>query len=163
MGWRDAAGVHPIKSQEEKDGNTVLRTIRHALAHGNVVYLDKDGHEVPGNMVRYLACLSKHESGDGHRVVIFEEESFLSFLKAWIVSLQDFPPEIKSQVRRGRGMKLKFDPSLQYQQDAVNAVVGVFDGQPFVQTGRDGIPVASDRRAVSDRAGHGQSAQSAGR
>ena len=32
-------------------------------------------------------------------------------------------------------MKLKFDPSLQYQQDAINAVVGVFDGQPFVQTG----------------------------
>ena len=32
-------------------------------------------------------------------------------------------------------MKLKFDPSLQYQQDAINAAVGVFDGQPFVQTG----------------------------
>ncbi|PDS61807.1 restriction endonuclease subunit R [Rhizobium anhuiense] len=32
-------------------------------------------------------------------------------------------------------MKLKFDPSLQYQQDAINAVVGVFDGQPFAQTG----------------------------
>lgn len=32
-------------------------------------------------------------------------------------------------------MKLKFDPSLQYQQDGINAVVGVFDGQPFVQTG----------------------------
>jgi type III restriction enzyme len=32
-------------------------------------------------------------------------------------------------------MKLKFDPSLQYQQDAINAVVGVFDGQPFVQSG----------------------------
>ena len=32
-------------------------------------------------------------------------------------------------------MKLKFDPSLQYQQDAINAVVNVFDGQPFVQTG----------------------------
>ena len=31
-------------------------------------------------------------------------------------------------------MKLKFDPSLQYQQDAINAVVNVFDGQPFVQT-----------------------------
>lgn len=28
-------------------------------------------------------------------------------------------------------MKLKFDPSLQYQQDAINAVIGVFDGQPF--------------------------------
>jgi type III restriction enzyme len=32
-------------------------------------------------------------------------------------------------------MKLKFDPSLQYQRDAVNAVIDVFDGQPFVQTG----------------------------
>lgn len=31
-------------------------------------------------------------------------------------------------------MKLKFDPSLQYQLDAVAAVVDVFDGQPSVQT-----------------------------
>ena len=31
-------------------------------------------------------------------------------------------------------MKLKFDSSLQYQQDAINAVVNVFNGQPFVQT-----------------------------
>jgi type III restriction enzyme len=32
-------------------------------------------------------------------------------------------------------MKLKFDASLQYQQDAINAVIGVFEGQPFVQSG----------------------------
>jgi len=32
-------------------------------------------------------------------------------------------------------VKLKFDPSLQYQHDAVNAVVGAFAGQPYVQTG----------------------------
>lgn len=31
-------------------------------------------------------------------------------------------------------MKLKFDPSLLYQQDAINAIVDVFDGQPFIQT-----------------------------
>jgi type III restriction enzyme len=31
-------------------------------------------------------------------------------------------------------MKLKFDPTLQYQQDAISAVVNVFDGQPFVQS-----------------------------
>jgi len=92
-GWQDAAGVHPLKSTEEKDGNTVLRTIRHALAHGKVVYLDENGHEVPGNTVRFLAFLSKHENGDDHRVAIFDEESFLSFLKAWIVWLQEFPPE----------------------------------------------------------------------
>lgn len=32
-------------------------------------------------------------------------------------------------------MKLKFDPTLEYQQDAVRAVTEVFDGQPYVQTG----------------------------
>ena len=32
-------------------------------------------------------------------------------------------------------MKLKFDPSLDYQRDAIDAVVKVFDGQPFVQGG----------------------------
>lgn len=31
-------------------------------------------------------------------------------------------------------MKLKFDPTLQYQQDAVSAVINVFSGQPFVQS-----------------------------
>jgi type III restriction enzyme len=31
-------------------------------------------------------------------------------------------------------VKLKFDPTLQYQQDAINAVVGVFDGQPFAHS-----------------------------
>jgi len=31
-------------------------------------------------------------------------------------------------------MKLKFDPSLQYQQDAVDAAVGTFAGQPFAQS-----------------------------
>ncbi len=30
-------------------------------------------------------------------------------------------------------MKLRFDPSLQYQLDAINAVVDVFDGQPFAR------------------------------
>ena len=32
-------------------------------------------------------------------------------------------------------MKLKFDPSLEYQSDAIKAVVHAFDGQPFVQGG----------------------------
>lgn len=31
-------------------------------------------------------------------------------------------------------MKLKFDPSLEYQSHAVDAVVGVFDGQPIAQS-----------------------------
>lgn len=31
-------------------------------------------------------------------------------------------------------MKLKFDPPLEFQQDAINAVVRVFDGQPIAQS-----------------------------
>src|SRR5450759_2153200 len=44
-------------------------------------------------------------------------------------------PKLSSRRFEGTNMKLKFDPSLQYQQDAVSAVVGAFEGQPFVQTG----------------------------
>ena len=31
-------------------------------------------------------------------------------------------------------MKLKFDPSLEFQRDAINAVLGVFNGQPIAHT-----------------------------
>jgi type III restriction enzyme len=37
-------------------------------------------------------------------------------------------------------MKLKFDPALSYQQDAINAVVAVFNGQPFMQVGVMPLP-----------------------
>ena len=43
-------------------------------------------------------------------------------------------------------MKLKFDPSLAYQLDAVNAVADVFDGQPLGQTS---FEVSSTMPAVS--------------
>lgn len=91
--WRDETGNHPIQSQETKDGNTVLRTIRNALAHGNVVYLDENGHESPGGRLRYLAFLSRHEDEQSYRVAIFGEEDFLTFLKCWIEWVQSFPPE----------------------------------------------------------------------
>ena len=95
--WRDEAGKHPLQSAESKDGNTVLRTIRHALAHGNVVYLDENGHESPGHRLRYLAFLSKHDDGQSYRVAIFGEDDFLKFLKSWIAWLQTFPPEREFQ------------------------------------------------------------------
>jgi hypothetical protein len=94
--WRNVAGVHPINSEEKKDANTVLWTIRNALAHGNIVYLDENGNDWPGNRLRYLAFLSKNEIDhrvEGYRVVIFDEESFLTFLKSWIAWVQTFPPE----------------------------------------------------------------------
>ena len=32
-------------------------------------------------------------------------------------------------------MKLKFDPTLEYQAHAISAITDIFDGQPFAQTG----------------------------
>jgi hypothetical protein len=103
--WRDAEGNHPLSSMtQSKNANRVLRTIRNALAHGNVVYLDKNGHETPGNQLVYLVFLSKpdkkdkQDNGDGYRIAILDEESFLAFLKAWTDWLQEFP----------LGRKLKF-------------------------------------------------------
>jgi len=48
-----------------------------------------------GSRLIYLAFLSEHEKDEGYRVAIFDEETFLSFLKAWISWLQTFPLERK--------------------------------------------------------------------
>jgi hypothetical protein len=92
-GWRNEKDEHPLWSSEDKDANIVLFTIRHALAHGNIVYLDKNGREMAGQRLVYLAFLSENRGGKGYRVAIFNEESFLSFLKAWISWIQTFPPK----------------------------------------------------------------------
>jgi hypothetical protein len=65
------------------------------IKRSNVVYLDEDGYETVGRRLVYLAFLSKHESGNGFLVAIFDEESFLAFLKGWIRWLQGFLPERK--------------------------------------------------------------------
>lgn len=39
----------------------VLRVVRNALAHGNVVYLNVDGLEVRGTEVQFLAFLTRYE------------------------------------------------------------------------------------------------------
>ncbi|MCC7428682.1 MAG: hypothetical protein IT557_17455 [Alphaproteobacteria bacterium] len=92
-GWADQAGLHPLQSGAPENGYRVLKVIRHALAHGNVVYLNERGHEAPGERVRFLAFLSRNNRH--HRVAIFDEESFLAFLKAWIAWIQEFPPEFE--------------------------------------------------------------------
>lgn len=35
----------------------------------------------------------------------------------------------------GGRAKLEFDPSLQYQNDVIDSVIGALDGKPYVQTG----------------------------
>lgn len=94
--WQDADGNHPLSSTTRpKNASRVLRIFSNALAHGNVVYLDRNGQETPGNKLVYLAFITKpdkedKQDGNGYRIAIFDEESLLAFLKAWIGWLQTF-------------------------------------------------------------------------
>lgn len=47
-------------------------------------------------------------------------------------------------------MKLKFDPKLDYQQQAIHAVVNVFDGQPIVQSSFEINTTAGSNLALSE-------------
>jgi hypothetical protein len=64
--WRDEAGLHPMLPEAlnriaDCKAGKVLRVIRNALAHGNVVYLNATGFEVSGTKVQFLAFLTRYE------------------------------------------------------------------------------------------------------
>jgi len=101
-GWKDRHGLHPMSEGAEnvigaKKLDDVVRVIRNALAHGNVIYLDKNGMESPGAQVRYLGFLSRYEESkeqrdkaETYRLVTTTEEGFLAFVKAWAAWLAKF-------------------------------------------------------------------------
>ncbi|MDR3473443.1 MAG: hypothetical protein P4M09_17430 [Devosia sp.] len=93
--WLDPDGRHPF-SQEAvnrvagKRITEVLRVIRNALAHGNIIYLNEHGREVPGERMHFIAFLSRYEETDAqrkkaetYRVLFVREPDFLSFVKQW--------------------------------------------------------------------------------
>ena len=103
--WKDKNGSHPMAEMAENTIHdrcleAVVRVIRNALAHGSVVYLDRDGRERPGAEVQFLAFLSRYEESEGqraisetYRLVTTTEETFLSFVKAWATWLNEFPAD----------------------------------------------------------------------
>lgn len=106
QGWRDNAGQHPMHAHAEntivrRTVGDVLRVVRNALAHGNVVYLDENGFETKGAPVQYLAFLSRYEESaeqrrqsETYRLAVTTEEGFLTFVKAWAGWLTEFPQDI---------------------------------------------------------------------
>lgn len=98
-GWLDETDAPSVSAGADTMGRRsigeVLRVLRNALAHGNIVYLDPARNETPGLPVRYIAFLSRYEelapkSGAGgvaipetYRVVIVPDEDFIAFLKDW--------------------------------------------------------------------------------
>ncbi len=91
--WRDSLGRHPmqpgaINEIVDQDVENVLMVMRHGLAHGSIVYLDQEGNESPSRRVTHLGFVARAQGEDrgratSFRVLIVEEEAFLSFLKGW--------------------------------------------------------------------------------
>lgn len=98
--WRDERGQHPLAKGANTIGrrkaSEVIRILRNALAHGNIIYLDKDGREIEGNVMVYMAFLSRYEAerleqGQTYRVLVTTEDGFIQFVKAWAGWVSHFP------------------------------------------------------------------------
>lgn len=107
FGWLDQDGCDPRSEESNtiktRKASEVLRVLRNALAHGNIIYLDKNGQEIAGNQMIYMAFLSRYEEtseqreqAETYRVVITTEEAFLHFVKSWAewISSLDLDPRL---------------------------------------------------------------------
>lgn len=103
-GWSDHKGRRSVAPDsnliDRKKAGEVLRVLRNALAHGNVVYLNGDFQEIAGTPVQYIAFLSRYEeteeqrnAAQTYRVVAARDEEFLDFLKSWASWISTFPAE----------------------------------------------------------------------
>lgn len=98
--WRDYhSGLNPFQpgSHNKVDEHTpehVIRIIRNALSHGNIIYLNAMGLEEEGSAMEYLAFLTPYPSGEGepltYRVLITREEELLQFVRQWAMWIARF-------------------------------------------------------------------------
>lgn len=100
--WRDEEGNHPMSPNAKntlagRKAGQVIRVLRNALAHGNIVYLDSNGAEEVDAKVRYIAFLSRYEENEEqqqkantYRVVTMTEDEFLRFVKRWAQWISQF-------------------------------------------------------------------------
>jgi hypothetical protein len=100
--WEDEGGRHPMEADannsfESRKANDVLRFIRNALAHGNVVYLNEQGFEQRDTRLQFLGFLSRYEETPEQRaksetydLVTTTEDEFLRFVKLWATWVSKF-------------------------------------------------------------------------
>jgi hypothetical protein len=118
--WVDEHGKHPMAAGAEntidrRKAGEVLRVLRNALAHGNIVYLNSDGREKRDTKLQYLGFLSRYEekpndlclapccenirnnltlegqpAEETYRLVVTTEEEFLRFIKKWAAWVAKF-------------------------------------------------------------------------
>jgi hypothetical protein len=102
IGWQDDEG-RPSMSEiantiRKRKAGLVLRVLRNALAHGNIVYLNEDGYETAGTRLHFIGFLSRYEEGEdqraaaeSYRLLAVSEGDFLSFIRRWASWLASFP------------------------------------------------------------------------
>jgi hypothetical protein len=108
--WRDFhTGRHPFDPAAENviDGHTpenVIRLIRNALSHGNIVFLDKQGRENVGARMAYMAFLTPYptkeeaEEPPTYRLLITGEEDFAHFVQHWAKWISTLPSSASLEV-----------------------------------------------------------------
>jgi len=101
-GWVDEEGHHPMtahatNSVQDRKADDVLRVIRNALAHGNIVYLNERGFEERDTKLNFLGFLSRYEEkeeqkakAETYRLVTTTEDEFLRFVKLWAKWISQF-------------------------------------------------------------------------
>lgn len=105
--WRDEAGFQPFAKAAkntigDRKADDVLRVLRNALAHGNIVYLDHNGVERAGANLEFLGFLSRYEETEAHgsaavtyRLIAVKPRHFIEFLKDWASWVAGLSPELK--------------------------------------------------------------------
>ena len=92
--WKNEQGRSSLSDEaniiKKRKAGEVIRVLRNALAHGNIIYLDKNELEIANNRMVYLAFLSRYEENEEqrklaetYRVVVTSEDEFIRFVKAW--------------------------------------------------------------------------------
>src|SRR5580704_6901915 len=81
-------------SVQYRKADDVLRVIRNALAHGNIVYLNERGFEQRDTKLQFLGFLSRYEeakeASETYRLVTTTEDEFLRFVKVWAKWVSNF-------------------------------------------------------------------------
>jgi hypothetical protein len=94
MRWQDDEGRRSFSTEantiSRRKVRDVFPVLRNALAHGNIIYLDQNGHEAAGHRVQHLAFLSRYEEteedrakSETYRLVTVREADFLPFIWCW--------------------------------------------------------------------------------
>jgi len=69
--WKDQQGRRSLSADantiKQRKAEEVIRVLRNALAHGNIIYLDKDSREIAGNRMAFMAFLSRYEETEEQR------------------------------------------------------------------------------------------------